>query len=68
LKRGMRILVAYDGSRHAKKALNDAICLAQTYGGAIAALRVDPFEPADSNRTLNEEREHREIMLRKLRR
>lgn len=66
MKEGMKILVAYDGSSLAKKALNEAIGLARTYGGSITALHVDPFEPADSNRTVKEEKEHREGMLRAL--
>jgi nucleotide-binding universal stress UspA family protein len=46
LRVGMKILVAYDGSDHAKRALGEATELAKKFSGSITILHV-PWEESD---------------------
>jgi nucleotide-binding universal stress UspA family protein len=57
MKEGLKILVAYDGSTYAKKALSEAIDIARKFSGSITALHVywDPSKgvggPPEARRT-----------------
>lgn len=46
MKIGMKILVAYDGSDYAKRALSEAVELAKKFSGSITLLHV-PWEESD---------------------
>jgi nucleotide-binding universal stress UspA family protein len=52
LKKGLKILVPYDGSDEAKSALNEAIDIAKEFNGSLTLLHVfwDPSETRYENR------------------
>lgn len=66
MKEGVRILVAYDDSGQSKKALQSSLAIARRFNGSMSVLRIFPFEPGDSNVTLEERTKRREERLQKL--
>jgi nucleotide-binding universal stress UspA family protein len=49
MKEGIKILVGFDGSEHATKALVEAAELAKKFKGSITVLTALHYEPADIN-------------------
>lgn len=62
MKKMMKILVAYDGSANADKALDEAIDLAEAFQGSIIVLHVPWEESDDESRRLLR---HAEARLKK---
>lgn len=67
LREGLKILVAYDGSNHAKKALAESVDIAKKFRGYITVLHVYPYEPADVNLTPSEVEEEKEKFVSRIR-
>lgn len=55
-----RILVAYDDSPSARRALAEAVCLAQVEGARLIAIAVEEHPPAFDGASLGEVREEHE--------
>jgi nucleotide-binding universal stress UspA family protein len=64
MKEGIKILVGFDGSDHATRALLEAADITMKYKGSVTILSALPYEPADINvpgRVVHDTKEMKEL-------